>query len=93
MRALSERQAAACETASRPVCRCRCGGVFHGAGRNDEIVTREFFEGLAPDDPHHIQSAEEIRERKRRRTAARRAAVQYLNSPMLFPDFDRESSS
>ena len=73
MRALSERQAAACETASRPVCRCRCGGSLHGARRNDESIMTDFFEDLAPDDPHRIPTAEEIRERNRQRAANRRA--------------------
>jgi hypothetical protein len=45
MRALSYRQAAACESASTSRCRCRCGGAFHGANRGAPL-------DLPPDDPH-----------------------------------------
>lgn len=31
-RPLTAKQAAACEDAKHPRCRCRCGGAFHGAG-------------------------------------------------------------
>ena len=45
-RALSERQAQACENETEPRCRCRCGGAFHGAKRVKSV--RE----LDRDDPH-----------------------------------------
>ena len=45
-RALSERQASACENAENPRCRCRCGGLLHGARRG--LVTN-----LPPSDPHY----------------------------------------
>lgn len=46
MKALSERQAARCEDAKTPRCRCRCGGVLHGCGRGVD------FRALPPEDPH-----------------------------------------
>lgn len=45
-KALSYRQAASCESATKPRCRCRCGGTLHGAKRADP---RE----LPSEDPHH----------------------------------------
>jgi hypothetical protein len=45
VRPLSERQAAACESAKTSRCRCRCGGVCHGAARGD-------LSALPKDDPH-----------------------------------------
>lgn len=69
MKRLSEKQAAACENAINPRCRCRCGGALHGAKRGakeygDALPPREFFEELPPDDAHRITSAEEVAERK-----------------------------
>jgi hypothetical protein len=46
MRPLSDRQANACEHATTPRCRCRCGGEFHGAARVDDRSQ------LPADDPH-----------------------------------------
>jgi hypothetical protein len=46
VRALSERQAGACENAKTTRCRCRCGGEFHGATRC-EVTT------LPEGDPHY----------------------------------------
>ncbi len=46
MKRLSARQAARCEEAKAPRCRCRCGGVFHGSMR-DRAVDVVFW-----DDPH-----------------------------------------
>lgn len=51
MKPLTEAQAGACEHAKTPRCRCRCGGVFHGAGR---ATNREDFERLHEGDPHHL---------------------------------------
>ena len=45
MKALSERQADACENAKGGRCRCRCGGALHGAARGH---VRE----LPDSDPH-----------------------------------------
>lgn len=49
MRALSERQAASCENAKHPRCRCRCGGALHGRTRHGqttaEILVRLREEG------------------------------------------------
>lgn len=53
MRALSERQAGACEHAKTPAseCECRCGGKLHGSAR---VQSREEFERLPADDPHRL---------------------------------------
>lgn len=56
MKALSTKQAQACENALHPRCRCRCGGALHGARRaGREIPNRAWFESLPPDDPHHLE--------------------------------------
>ena len=49
MKRLSVGQASACENATTPRCRCRCGGLLHGVKRGIP-VTR-----LPPDDPHHAE--------------------------------------
>lgn len=57
MRALSVRAAARCEQACTSRCRCRCGGVLHGAGRLQEVENgeeRAFLAGLPADDPHYV---------------------------------------
>jgi len=54
-RALSERQAWACEYALEDRCRCRCGGKMHGAKRVNYV---EHLAELAADDPHHIEPEE-----------------------------------
>ena len=62
MRSLSLRQAARCEAAQHPRCRCRCHGAAHGRRRLDDLFAeplpadlgREFFEALPADDPHHL---------------------------------------
>lgn len=64
MKALSVRQASNCETAKKPVCRCRCGGALHGIARSKE-PDAEFFAALPLDDAHHIDDKEQKRERKR----------------------------
>jgi hypothetical protein len=50
LRTITERQARACENAHDRRCRCRCGGVLHGAGRirDDESLT----DRLPAEDPH-----------------------------------------
>ena len=45
MNALSAKAAANCENAKTPVCRCRCGGRFHGSARMK-------ISELPLDDPH-----------------------------------------
>jgi hypothetical protein len=73
---LSDKQAFSCERATQPVCKCRCGGVLHGAKRGgtnaDGTPDRTFFEALPTDDPHYLPN-EEIRQRQQ---AERKAAVQ-----------------
>lgn len=68
-RPLSAAQAANCENAREPVCRCRCDGAGHGkkrapVGRADD---RSFYEQLEENDPHHLPSDAERREMKRLR--------------------------
>lgn len=48
-RPLTQREADRCENARTPVCRCRCGGAFHGKGR----VPDGDFSKLPPEDPHY----------------------------------------
>ncbi|MGE0160714.1 MAG: hypothetical protein AB7T31_15005 [Gemmatimonadales bacterium] len=52
MKPLSYAAAARCENATHPRCKCRCGGVLHGAKRNRP-------ENLPPDDPHHAELPKE----------------------------------
>ncbi len=49
MRALGEMQAARCEYATKPRCKCRCGGTLHGARRVNDVTA------LPPADPHHVE--------------------------------------
>ena len=49
-RSLSLRAAQDCETATGPVCKCRCNGAFHGKGRVTDTRT------LPLDDPHSPSS-------------------------------------
>lgn len=66
-RSLSYAQAARCETAREPVCKCRCGGALHGRGRAaPDVPTVEYFEGLPAEDPHHLTSAAERAARQKR---------------------------
>ena len=73
MRALSLAQASRCETAKCKTCRCRCGGRMHGAMRNfieegrQSKPEQEFFETLGEDDPHHVRSAAEKKQRRKLR--------------------------
>jgi len=62
VRALSLRQASACENAIGRKCACRCGGAFHGANRVAPGSDRATFEQLEEYDPHKLPP-----ERKRRR--------------------------
>jgi hypothetical protein len=90
MRALSLRAAQACEYALNKSCKCRCGGKLHGARRiervYDELPTRDDFQALPADDPHHLPTDEEIakaraatRERYRTKRRKRRELVSQLN--------------
>jgi len=49
VRRLSARQAVTCETAKGRRCRCRCGGLLHGAGRFTDADGARL---LPDDDPH-----------------------------------------
>jgi hypothetical protein len=74
MKALSERQAGACENAKTPAnrCACRCGGLLHGMSRGGEAsASRSFLECLPADDPHKIPSAQDKRDRRNRRRRER----------------------
>lgn len=81
MRALSLRQAARCETAKHPTCRCRCHGALHGAKRNfieedrQNLEEREFYEGLPADDPHHLPTKEEQRRKRKDRAFLKRSEL------------------
>lgn len=82
MRALSKRQAARCETAKNKTCRCRCGGALHGSMRNlieeDREANPEFFEELPEDDPHHVRSKEEKKQRAKMRREGIKAAAREM---------------
>lgn len=54
MKALSARQATSCETAKTRRCRCRCGGLLHGAGR---FKAADDVGALRADDPHFFAGA------------------------------------
>jgi len=53
MRYLSQFAANRCEQAKELVCRCRCGGLLHGAKR---IADGGDFSQLPDDDPHYRPS-------------------------------------
>ena len=53
VRSLSTRQAALCEAAIHPRCKCRCGGKLHGAAR---IRSIDELAWLPADDPHYVKS-------------------------------------
>jgi hypothetical protein len=66
MRRLSVSQAARCEQATGPKCKCRCGGAQHGASRQAEqqgVTLEQFLMALPEDDPHKIA----IKEAKKQR--------------------------
>jgi hypothetical protein len=52
-RVLTQKAAEKCEMAQEPVCRCRCGGAKHGAGR---VGKGGDFSLLPDDDPHYRPS-------------------------------------
>ncbi len=62
MRGLSLRQASNCEEAREHVCRCRCGGLLHGARRG---TGEAFFNSLPEDDPHYIASKQARADKKK----------------------------
>lgn len=69
MKPLTRSQAANCENAREPQCKCRCGGRGHGAkrapaGREDDP---HFYEELPETDPHHLPNAFERKHLKRQR--------------------------
>lgn len=49
MKQLSASAAANCENATTPICRCRCGGAFHGSARGK-------ISALPVSDPHSPSS-------------------------------------
>jgi hypothetical protein len=63
MKALSDKQIASCENATTPVCKCRCGGALHGVARGGPNPAWDFFYDLPEDDPHHIYTRQEKRDR------------------------------
>lgn len=83
MRALSVRQASRCETALNHKCRCRCGGRFHGARRILTPEDRAMFEQLPEDDPHHIVSVAEQKQRARIRRAVLEE-IGEIDQPLLW---------
>lgn len=70
MRHLSKRQALECESSSTPrtTCRCRCGGVYHGANRQLQFM-------LAEGDPHKFREPDQVRAERNRRRRMRRREV------------------
>jgi hypothetical protein len=52
MMRLSMRSAQRCETAQTKRCKCRCGGLLHGAKRGQDAG---FFKSLPLTDPHYAQ--------------------------------------
>jgi len=92
MKSLSVRQAARCETARHKACRCRCGGALHGVLRNIDPPAA-FFAALKADDPHHVDSPEQRkvkrklqREDKRKRKWEQWQKFKRERRPGLFPD-------
>jgi len=53
MKRLSMRSATRCETAKNARCRCRCGGLLHGAKRSEDAA---YFEALPDEDPHKAKA-------------------------------------
>jgi hypothetical protein len=79
MQNLSTKLAQACEEATQPQCKCRCGGVLHGAKRGgtntDGSIDRAFFERLPQDDPHYLPSEEVKQRRAKQKKIERRIAT------------------
>lgn len=98
MKPLTQKQAANCENAREPVCKCRCGGALHGAKRGGDNPSDEFFWALPEDDPHYhpspekkaelaSQRREERNAKKREETRRKNALVlQYLMSSPVYRD-------
>lgn len=57
VRPLTAYQVANCEHALETVCRCRCGGAFHGAKRPGLALDPAGYFQLPDDDPHHAEPA------------------------------------
>src|SRR5205807_7041007 len=61
MRSISPSQVARCENAKTKRCRCRCQGVFHGAGRIGVGLTPGALRAASLDlpqgDPHRVGNA------------------------------------
>jgi len=59
MRKLTLKQAKACENARTKRCRCRCGGAYHGAARDESgAYDPGFFADLPDGDPHKMEITE-----------------------------------
>ena len=96
MKALSLRQAQRCETAKHPTCKCRCGGALHGAFRTKDpgefpslAEHREFihfFSELPDEDPHHIDNAQQ----KKEKTAKRAVEAERRLSQLLLELHNQE---
>ena len=58
MKALTQRLAAACETAITPPpkCKCRCNGAVHGAARHIFGDVLFYLVSLPPTDPHWVKN-------------------------------------
>jgi len=58
VRALTQRQSVACETAVTTRCKCRCGVAFHGANRQegDDAVALEYIVQLPEEDAHYVSN-------------------------------------
>ena len=82
-KALTTRQAVTCETARTKRCRCRCGGLLHGAGR---FGTGDEARELADDDAHHAGPTADDRLRRAIHAAADKIEV---DQPALW---DREGN-
>jgi hypothetical protein len=83
LRPLSASQAANCENAREPHCKCRCGGAGHGSKRAPEGKEddRTWYEELPETDPHHLPSKAERKHLKRQRKRVaelRRWAAYYI---------------
>lgn len=57
-RSLTAYQAVQCEQALEDRCRCRCGGLYHGAKRPGLRFDPEAYYLLPVEDPHHAEPGE-----------------------------------
>ncbi len=83
-RALSEAAARNCENASKPRCRCRCGGKNHGSARIDADALRSEYTELGESDPHYLPPEPE--RKPRRRPGSSSSATRPTTLPLPFDD-------